>query len=652
MKNRRSFSLAGVHTEMFRRLWSDCGGNYVLITAVAIVPIMGGLALAVDYAVMSQQRQSVLHALDAAGIATARYISDGGGGDAAKTYARNFFEANLSGENASQAVLTVVLPDENAGGGTLKLSAKTSYKPFFLGAFKAFVGGGGTTQTNLSFNALSEVRLKNTLEVALVLDNSGSMDYLGSGSGKKRMVLLKEAAKQLVDTIAAEGAQMKQISKPVQFAVVPFAASVNVGASNKTASWMDTDGISPIHHENFDWSTMPTAKKVTASGGGFYKTGSGWGAAVNQKVTRFTMFDDLQRITGYSNVQTGTTTQWVCTSWYYSSCSYQTVPVYESVPNYGSYASWQGCVESRPYPYNINDATPSSATPATLYVPMFGPDETDKRDSSNRAAENDWWLDLTTSSDNAYRQRYMPKYFEPAPNGTSVASAGSGPNASCTTTAITPLTDVTSSAGKTVVTSAIDAMASNGGTNVPEGMAWGWRVVSNAAPFTEGRPEVENGNDKVVIVLTDGQNTYYTPSSLGYNDLASNKSIYSSYGYAGKGYNGSSTKRIFMGTSNAVSKSDYSNGNYTKALNEQFAALCSNAKTAGIVVMTVSLDLSSSNGEEKAQMDALKACASESRFRKDANNLPAKLYWNATGSSLAEKFKEISQELSNLRIVS
>ena len=51
-------------------------------------------------------------------------------------------------------------------------------------------------------------------------------------------------------------------------------------------------------------------------------------------------------------------------------------------------------------------------------------------------------------------------------------------------------------------------------------------------------------------------------------------------------------------------------------------------------------------------MDALKACASESRFRKDANNLPAKLYWNATGSSLAEKFKEISQELSNLRIVS
>ncbi|MBO6900736.1 MAG: hypothetical protein JJ864_05255 [Rhizobiaceae bacterium] len=639
---------------MFRGLWADRGGNYVLITAVAIVPIMGGLALGIDYAVMSQQRQSVLHALDAAGVATARYISDGGGGEAAKQHARDFFEANLSGEDAAKAALTIILPDENAGGGTLKLTAETTYTPFFLGAFKKFLNGG-SAQTELKFNADSEVRLKNTLEVALVLDNSGSMDYIGSGSGKKRMVLLKEAAKQLVDTIAAEGAQMKQISKPVQFGVVPFAASVNVGAANKSATWMDTDGISPVHHENFDWSTMPTDRKVTASGGIRYKRGSGWGLAENEKVTRFSMFDDLQRITGYSQVQTGTTTSTRCTGYGWNRrCTTVTEPVYSSVPVLGSYASWQGCVEARPYPYNINDAMPTAAAPATLYVPMFGPDETDKRDGSNRSAENDWWDDLTTSSDNAYRQGYMPKYFEPAPNGTSAASAGDGPNASCTSNAITPLTDVTTSAGKSAVTGAIDAMAANGGTNVPEGLAWGWRVVSSGAPFTHGRPEAENGNDKVVIVLTDGQNTYYTPSSLGYNDLAGNKSIYSSYGYAGKGYNGTGTSRIFMGTSNAVGKNDYSNSNYTKALNEQFAALCNNAKTAGIIIMTVSLDLSSSKSEEKAQMDALKACASESRFRKDPGNpnAPAKLYWNATGASLAEKFKEISQELSNLRIVS
>ena len=68
--------------------------------------------------------------------------------------------------------------------------------------------------------------------------------------------------------------------------------------------------------------------------------------------------------------------------------------------------------------------------------------------------------------------------------------------------------------------------------------------------------------------------------------------------------------------------------------------------------MTVSLDLSSSDTTEKGQIDALKACSSESRFRKGPDGKPAKLFWNTTGSNLATSFKEIADELSNLRIVS
>ncbi len=92
-------------------------------------------------------------------------------------------------------------------------------------------------------------------------------------------------------------------------------------------------------------------------------------------------------------------------------------------------------------------------------------------------------------------------------------------------------------------------MVANGATNVPEGMAWGWRVLSHGEPFTDGRPESERGNTKVLIVLTDGANTYYTPSSLGFNDSAGNKSIYSNLGYVGKTTPGYSTSRIFQGTS-------------------------------------------------------------------------------------------------------
>jgi hypothetical protein len=188
---------------------------------------------------------------------------------------------------------------------------------------------------------------------------------------------------------------------------------------------------------------------------------------------------------------------------------------------------------------------------------------------------------------------------------------------------------------------------------VPEGMAWGWRTISSSEPFAQGRPESERGNDKVVIVLTDGQNTYYTPSSLGYSDPAGNKSTYSAYGYLQPGYDGTGEGRLFKGTSGAIARYDYTNANYTKALNEHVAGLCANVKAANVLVMTIALDLDTANAEEAAQIAALKACASDSRFRKDPSDpsKPAKLFWNATGATLSSDFKEIGNELSNLRIV-
>jgi hypothetical protein len=180
-------------------------------------------------------------------------------------------------------------------------------------------------------------------------------------------------------------------------------------------------------------------------------------------------------------------------------------------------------------------------------------------------------------------------------------------------------------------------------------MAWGWRALSSGAPFTTGRAETERGNSKVVIVLTDGANTYYTPGSLGFSDSAGNKSIYSNFGYAAKTTPGYAKSRIFQGTT--VDTTDYSNANYTKAMNEPFNTLCNNVKAAGVTVITIALDLDDQKTAEKAQMDALKACASYSRFTKDDNGDAIKLFYNATGGSLLADFKKIADELSNLRII-
>jgi Flp pilus assembly protein TadG len=647
------------------RLSADRSGGYSIAFAVALVPILGGMAIAVDYAEMTRQRQATLNALDAAGIATARHVVSGATDDQLKAYAKNFFEANLGPVDPADTTLHVQLPNNEAGGGTLKLTADLRFQPAFFPVFTKALKGVANT-SGQEFSAATEIRLKNTLEVALVLDNSGSMAYLGSGSGEKRIDLLKAAAKQLVDTLAAQASLIKQVDKPVQFSLVPFAASVNVGPGNAGAAWMDTNGLSPVHHENFNWAALTAANKTAEKVAGVWrKKGVDWGAGENEILSRFSLYKDMKKVESREWVVTSR--EYVCTEYRSNgTCRrgkwVETGYYDETIV---AYASWQGCVEARPYPYNVNDTTPGTlddfdlftGDPATLFVPMFAPDEPGDRwatpsdeNPDGFSAANNWWNDGTEDSSGQTRLRNTPKYFDVRPYG-ATSSQGTGPNYGCTTNPITPLTDVGTEEGLAAIKGAIDAMAPNGGTNVPEGMAWGWRTVSGGAPFTEGRPDAEKGNDKVVIVLTDGENTYYTPGSLGYSDPAGSKSIYSSYGYLAPGYNGTGTGRLFMGTSSAIGQLDYSNSNYTAALNEQMGKLCDNAKAGRVLVMTVSLDLSTTNTAENKAIEALKKCSSDSRFRKDANGAPAKLFWNATGSNLAEKFKEIADELSNLRIV-
>ncbi|TJW41903.1 MAG: pilus assembly protein, partial [Mesorhizobium sp.] len=342
---------------MIRTFARDRRGNYALMTVIAMVPLMGAVAIAVDYTELLRQKHETLNALDAAGLATAQQIVSGASDDSAKAYAKDFFEANLRHVKPANTTLTVTLPNSNAGGGTLKLQAALKYQPYFLPAAAMLIGKSASA-TEVGFTATSEVRLKNTLEVALVLDNSGSMNYLGSGTGEKRIDLLKDAAKQLVDTLALQAQQMKQVSKPVQFSLVPFAASVNVGPTHDQDTWMDQDGISPVQHENFDWTKMTEAndsnKYAEKVYGVWYKRGAGWGDSKDQPLTRFSLYADMTVESGREEVPN--TKQYICDTYKKNgTCDkgHWTTPEY--IYTTSRYASWQGCVEARPYPYNDDD---------------------------------------------------------------------------------------------------------------------------------------------------------------------------------------------------------------------------------------------------------------------------------------------------------
>lgn len=657
---------------MFRKFIDDVRGNFMIITAAAMVPLMGGLAFAIDFTELNRQQQATLNALDAAGIATGRYIQKGATEAEAKAYAQDFFEANLLSISPSSATLKIVMPNTVEGGGKLKLTANLKYSPKFYPVFNYLrTKDENGSNVDIAFSAKTEIRLKNTIEVAMVLDNSGSMSNTGSGSSSNRMTLLKEASTFMVEELARDGKNVLQVNKPVQVSLVPFSASVNIGPGFDTASWMDTQGISPVHHENFDWSQLTEANAavngnrwIQKVGDVYYKRGAGWNytdedglpvVADGEPMTRFSLYQDMKAVVSREWIVTGR--ERVCKRYRRNgTCKkWKWVNTGEWEETTGRFASWQGCVEARPHPYNTNDATAVTNSPETLYVPMFAPDEPGNYwrdidgDGNNDYASASWgypnnyWVDSEDGLNVKQRQQDMRKYFMVKPLNASNSGQGDGPNHGCTTEPITPLTDVTVQAGLDNIKSAIDNMSPTGYTDVPQGIAWGWRALSSKAPFTEGRDEAGVGNDKVIIVLTDGSNTYRDLNDD--SSLANNQSYYAAHGFTGMGYDGTSTTRLFKGTS--VPKYDYSGGNYTDAHDEHMAAVCNNAKNEDVIIFAVTLDLP----ENSSAAAAMKACSSDSRFSTDENGDPKKLYYNTTGGDLLDVFKQIADELSNLRIV-
>ena len=154
-------------------------------------------------------------------------------------------------------------------------------------------------------------------------------------------------------------------------------------------------------------------------------------------------------------------------------------------------------------------------------------------------------------------------------------------------------------------------MIASGSTNIPTGLAWGWRVISPGEPFTDGVDYDDDETIKAIVLLTDGENW------LG-NLNNHNKAYYNAYGYVANGR---------LGTSNPSDAKD--------ELDNRTAELCENIKAEDVTIYTLTFDLG--NGPIK---DLMEACATSPSHYYDANN----------SSELAESFSAIATDLSNLRI--
>jgi Flp pilus assembly protein TadG len=490
------------------RLRDDERGAIAVQFALLLIPIAVVTFGLIDISRASVQKRQLQDALDAATLMAARSTATTNAdldtiGDAALATEMTGLGVNFGPGNS-----TFVLGDNNTVVGTIQ---GVVIKPIISNLWS-------TTNTTVSATA-TVMRSVNKLEVALVLDNTGSMAS-NLGSGGKKIDALITASKSLVDVLGAAAARATE-TDAVKLAVVPFSMTVNVGSSYQGQNWLV--GIQPSAYgpDNF------------ASGGDRFaylsNLGLSWAGCVESRPPPFDISD-----TGPA----------------------PTVPKTLFVPFFA----------------------PDEPDDNTVY--KSGSSGNKYRDAANGGTIANNWItrDMgyngTNSTDWSTRQKAVSKYALSDNTNKNknyvIADAKDtdtdyGPNAGCGIASLLRLTNLRTSSGVNTVKAKLGQMVASGNTNVAMGAMWGWHAISPNGPFSDGTPYGTRNVTKVIVLLTDGDNVMSSNSTP-------NKGTYSGYGYADQG-------RLLDKNGNAINGNS-SDDDRRDAMDDRQMKLCDAAKAS------------------------------------------------------------------------
>ena len=220
-------------------------------------------------------------------------------------------------------------------------------------------------------------------------------------------------------------------------------------------------------------------------------------------------------------------------------------------------------------PHDDLDTRPTDG--ASLYTSFFAVDEPDKQTSGyGDNYDNNYVPDNTSKNETNWKVRQgMINKYGGTKNGS--MSTSFGPNKGCGVKKLQRLTTDYAS-----LKTQINALNADGTTNIPIGLAWGWNVLSPYAPFSDGATYGTPKLKKVVVLMTDGENT------LSYVDTP-NDSNYGGTGYIWQ-------KRILKANGQPLD-AQTDNATRTAALDSRLALLCSNMKAKNIEIYTIRVEV-------------------------------------------------------------
>lgn len=457
---------------LFKSIWNrlawrfaaaraDERGAIAVQFALLLLPIAILTFGLIDISRASLQKRQLQDALDAATLMAAR--------------------STATTDDGLDSIGDSALATEMAGLGVTLTAASST---FASGAGNTVVGTVSATIKPIISNLWSSgdstvaatstvMRSVNKLEVALVLDNTGSMaSNLGSGGTKINALI--NASKSLVDVLGAAAARATE-TDAVKISVVPFSMTVNVGSNFEGQGWLR--GALPSQYGD-------------------------------------DLFNDGARLDRFA-LLTGMGLTW-------SGCVESRPDPYDT----NDEAPYAAKPESYFVPFFAPDEPDTSYQ---IYQDMGNT----KTKNYTAAPANDYAKDYLTSpnpfkseSDFLRRQGLMTKYTAANLRG-GASNVDGGPNAGCGITSVMRLTNVRTASGVSTLKAKLDKMIASGNTNVAMGAAWGWHSVSPNAPFADGKPYGTKNTTKVLVLLTDGDNVMSESNNV-------NNSTYSGYGYAGQ----------------------------------------------------------------------------------------------------------------------
>lgn len=204
---------------LLARFVEDRKASVLPIFALSIIPIFGLVGAVVDYSRASSVRAQMQSSLDSAAIMLSKEANSLTTAQI-QTKATEYFQALFNRPEANNVVVTPVFSKAD-GSFTLKVTGTGSVPTRFMN----IVG-----QSQMEISSSTEVVWgTKRLELALALDNTGSMD------SSSKMTELKKASKTLLDTLKKAAVNADSI----KVAIVPFATDVNVGTTYSNAGWLD-----------------------------------------------------------------------------------------------------------------------------------------------------------------------------------------------------------------------------------------------------------------------------------------------------------------------------------------------------------------------------------------------------------------------------